>query len=279
MKSRPLAPRTVIQYERILRRAFGDISPGDLHSPDLSHLEVWSESERRMLRNAVRSWFFRAGRDAEGLAFVRHIPSVYSVKKHVPKPTDADVDAFATAIEEYPREKFKPIFRIMLALGLRSEEFLMLDRQSVVEAIRTGALIFTRKGGKQVELPVSHIKKNLKELLCFKAAAPKDLVNLLDAPVDWSVAGELLSTGSPRTAYNILHKHVKHCAERAGLDPKRWSPHKLRHAFATRMHLDGAQLRVIQEALGHASIITTQRYVQVERKDIEKYMRPEGELK
>jgi len=66
-----------------------------------------------------------------------------------------------------------------------------------------------------------------------------------------------------------LFKIVRRCATAAGI-PRSISPHKLRHAFATHLLQGGADLRSVQEMLGHADVSTTEIYTHVEREQLKK---------
>src|SRR5207253_6593870 len=73
-----------------------------------------------------------------------------------------------------------------------------------------------------------------------------------------------VSRGGRALTREMLWKIVKKYVRRAGLNTK-VSPHTLRHSFATHLLAGGADLRTVQELLGHASIRTTQRYTHVDR--------------
>lgn len=87
-----------------------------------------------------------------------------------------------------------------------------------------------------------------------------------------------VSRGGKPLSREVLWLIVKKYVLRAGL-PKKVSPHTLRHSFATHLLAGGADLRTVQELLGHASINTTQIYTHVDRdrlKAIHKQFHPRG---
>jgi site-specific recombinase XerD len=147
----------------------------------------------------------------------------------------------------------RALFELAYASGLRAEELVTLDVGSVdfdAEQVRVEG-----KGGKTRVLPVG-----------------EHVVNALDAyarrarPALRGGDGEpalFLSKSGRRLSTSDVRRRLRVWARRASLQAG-VSPHWLRHSFATHLLEGGADLRAIQELLGHASLSTTQVYTRVE---------------
>lgn len=85
------------------------------------------------------------------------------------------------------------------------------------------------------------------------------------SPPEWL----LLSRRGRRLRRETIWELVKKYAKRAGISPD-VSPHTLRHSFATHLLVGGADMRQVQEMLGHASIATTQIYTHVDQSRLKK---------
>jgi integrase/recombinase XerC len=147
----------------------------------------------------------------------------------------------------------RAILELLYASGLRVSELAGLDLRSV--NLSEGVLLARGKGQKERMVP-------------FGSKAGNALSNYL--PVREKVLREakassqalFLNTRGKRLTTRSVHRIVKHYAGAFG--PKiHVSPHGLRHAFASHLLAEGADLRAIQEMLGHASLSTTQKYTQV----------------
>ncbi len=146
----------------------------------------------------------------------------------------------------------RAMFELCYAAGLRAEEVVMLDVRSLdadAEEVRVEG-----KGGRTRVLPAG--EPAWRALESYLDRGRPALVVDVDPALFISKSGRRLSTSDVRRR---LQGAVRRAAVRAGV-----TPHTLRHSFATHLLEGGADLRVIQELLGHASISTTQTYTRVE---------------
>lgn len=136
---------------------------------------------------------------------------------------------------------------VLLAFtGMRRQELVGLDLSSIDFERRT-AKVFG-KGAKERLVPLNNVVLDALNAWLEVRPATAD-----PTPLFVNRAGQRL-TG--RSVYNIVKRYVR----RAGITKGKISPHKLRHTFATLLHLNEVDILEIQRLLGHASITSTQIY-------------------
>jgi integrase/recombinase XerC len=144
----------------------------------------------------------------------------------------------------------RAILETLYSSGLRVSELVGLNWRDVDDEVGM-VLVRSGKGNKDRMVPIG--EPALDALKAWRRAMPKAWE--LDGPVITNLRGGRLTT---RAVENILAQRIV----AAGLGSS-ITPHGLRHCFATHMLNAGADLRSIQEMLGHASLATTQRYTHV----------------
>lgn len=153
----------------------------------------------------------------------------------------------------------RAILEVLYACGLRASEIATLTWPNVIRDV--GVVRVFGKGSKERIVPigrpaleaVEQYAEQLRPTLLAKAQ-PTDILFLS-------------RTGEPMDRIEIW-RIVKRHAKRAGI--ARVYPHKLRHSFATHLLAGGADLRVVQELLGHSNIQTTQIYTHVDRSHLKR---------
>lgn len=146
------------------------------------------------------------------------------------------------------------LLELVYSTGLRVSELMALPKSALRSSAALVAVI--GKGGRERLVPVSDRAKALAKMyLAMLAEAAPAL-----AALRWLFPSISESGHMTRQAFA---RDLKTAALAAGLDASKISPHVLRHAFASHLLQNGADLRVVQELLGHADITTTQIYTHV----------------
>lgn len=181
--------------------------------------------------------------------------------KTLPKTlSEAEVAALLTASKTAgrPRDRIRNtcLMELLYATGMRVSELVSLP----VSATRGDPrMVLVRgKGGKERMVPLSGPARDaLAAWLTERDAVPEG------AP---PVSSPFLFPSSGKSGHLTRHRFygiVKELAVNAGISPSKVSPHGLRHAFATHLLANGADLRSIQVLLGHADVSTTEIYTHV----------------
>jgi integrase/recombinase XerD len=257
------SPRTVDAYRRDLASLAASLD-GNVGDASLEDLERWlagmraeglapSTLARRI--SAVRTYFRHLnviGRRPDNPAAAIKLPRRARRLPRALSPADTErlIDAATGTTPRTLRDR--ALVELLYGAGLRVSEAVGLEKNGIDLDARIVRVL--GKGGKERLVPLGRPA----------AEAARRYLALGRPHLDRRYRPELFlnARGGPLTragAFLILRK----LAEKAGLEPERVHPHLLRHSFATHLLEGGADLRSVQEMLGHADLSTTERYTHV----------------
>jgi integrase/recombinase XerD len=190
----------------------------------------------------------------EGPKLGRPLPKIMSIEE-----VDRLITTARAAIAEASGERrFRAarlycLIEVLYATGMRVSEILTLRTEAAKS--KEQFLLIKGKGGRERLVPLNEAGRD----------ALKDFLSLRKDAGDGSEEGYLFCSygGVGHLTRQRLGQELKALAAAAGLSPSKVSPHVLRHAFASHLLAGGADLRAVQQMLGHADISTTQIYTHV----------------
>lgn len=236
----------------------GDVTLDTLHNfaADLHDLGISPRSQARIV-SGVKSFF----KFLKNQQFIEHNPARMlenpQVGLHLPEVlTVAEIDAMLDAIDLATPEgqRNRAIVETLYSCGLRVSELVNLEIGKVF--VDEGYVIVTGKGSKERVVPIS--ESALREI----SAWMDDRADIDIKPGEEQML--FVSRRGKRLTRVMIFYIIKRLAELAGIR-KEISPHTLRHSFATHLLEGGANLRAIQQMLGHESIATTELYLHLDR--------------
>ena len=265
---RGMAANTLLAYGRDLDRFGLWVADGGLSS---------------YLRPTVRELVnYLARLREDGLAprsVARHLVALkmfYRFLRLEERVTDSTAELLSspTLWERIPHVLSPDSVNKLLAAPMSLDRFYLRDRALLETLYATGC-----RASEVVGLKLADVYLDAAFCRCFGKGSKQRVVPLGRPAVEAIRAylAERPASGGPLTRIHLWALVKKYC-KRAGL-PSTVSPHTLRHSFATHMLAGGADLRSVQELLGHASIRTTQHYTHIDRdrlKAIHRQFHPRG---
>ncbi len=181
--------------------------------------------------------------------------------KHVPTFLSEEEMKHFLDIPQKPEKALdlrdRALLELLYATGIRVSELVGMDVDDVNFLER---LIMVRgKGKKERLLPFgSKAEESLRGYIAQRSLINKG--NIEATPLFLNYRGKRLTS---RSVERIVNKYIRRAALR-----RKISPHSLRHSFASHLLSRGADLRVIQELLGHESLATTQKYTHIDLRQL-----------
>lgn len=262
-------PNTVASYDRVLRKALISLKY------NFPQLKSWSEIGEKEMRFLLKEFNFSF--DAERLSSVSVAHDIYAlssffkflikkkklssnpcslihapkVRKPLPKVLSSnEIDQLFTVDPSSPKEiRDRAIAELLFSSGLRVGELVALNLGDLDETAQEVRVF--GKGGKERSVPVGSQALNWIRIYL----KVRDAFNPEDTALFLNRFGRRMTT-------RAVQQNLDKLASKSGLSIK-ISPHKLRHSFATELLGNGADLRMVQEMLGHSSLAATQVYTHI----------------
>ena len=262
-----LSPHTIEAYERDLQKlnsylADAHVSPEKATTEilrdfiiEISSLGIHPRSQARILSSIKSFYHFLIYRNIldndptellESPKIGLRLPEVLSVEE-----INAIVEAIDLSKPEGQRNK--AIIEVLYGSGLRVSELINLQLSKLY--LDEGYMLVEGKGSKQRLVPMS--PEALKQTNLWKI--DRNMLNIKKGNEDFV----FLNRRGSKLTRDMIFKIVKDLAMQAGVR-KNVSPHTFRHSFATHLLEHGANLRAIQQLLGHESITTTELYTHID---------------
>jgi integrase/recombinase XerC len=230
----------------------------------LSHLYQRGLSKASVARSlaALRSlyrWMAQEGEVEQNPAALVSTPKLPKKLPRVPtiEEMNAVLDGKMPEIASFP-ERDRLMLELLYGCGIRNSELVAINVDDV--RLTAEAILVRGKGKKERYVPFGEgVKSTLKSYLPAR--------QLLLSEMRKSTPALLLNQRGGRLTTRSVGRIIKRIAVAKGLSTD-VHPHTLRHAFGTHMLEEGADLRAIQEMLGHERLSTTQRYTQLSMKHL-----------
>jgi integrase/recombinase XerC len=216
--------------------------------------------------SAVRAFFKFLRREGVLAENPSTLVSTPKLDKTLPRiMTEEEMNTFldrvaeAAKVGEPSMRRDRALLELLYASGLRVSELAGLDLRSV--NFGDGMVLVRGKGRKERIVPFgSKAKQALEDYLPVREKILQERKKSGQQALFLNVRGQRLTT---RSVDRLVKKYVRSYGPAVKV-----SPHSLRHAFASHLLTEGADLRAIQEMLGHTSLATTQKYTQVSIKQL-----------
>lgn len=263
-KNRSLKTReNYSRYLDVFLKETGVRTPGDITDSVVRQFRI--TLARKGIKKITQNYYVIALRNFLKYMVKRGIRSLAPETIELPKVARRDIEVLeykelerllsAPQGDSLRALRDRAILEVLFSTGLRVSEVCGLSRYLNLER---GELSVRGKGEKiRVVFLSESSKKAIKEYLKQRTDADEALF------ISLSKAEKPLGRIIPRTVQRLVDSY----ARKAGI-AKRVHPHELRHSFATDLLINGADLRSVQELLGHANIATTQVYTHLTNKEL-----------